>query len=215
MIQSALTVVAVALLLTGCAPTAVTAPTALTAPPVTASAVARVYAMDFGKAEPAQGSGFFVGNGQLITTRHVIGGRTPLGIVTSDGRRQVITETVADDVGSELTLLRVEGTGQVLRLSERTPATGDQVSVITVCGVKRVTVRAPVEDSQVGPVLTFDREGFGEGDSGAPVIDARGEVVGVVRGEIEGRAEAVPARWIRELLKGLEAATWQSGSGVR
>lgn len=67
-----LAVIAVALLLTRCTQ----------ASPVPASAVVRVYALDVGRAKPAVGSGLFIGTNQFLTTRHVIGRGTPLGIAT-------------------------------------------------------------------------------------------------------------------------------------
>jgi hypothetical protein len=156
------------------------------------------------------GSGFFVSDGVVATNAHVIEGAGS-GSAKLVGQAQVfkLLGTIAIDRHADLALLRVAGTAPQLPLSrEPMPVVGDSVYVIgnplglegtfsegIVSGVRRLGTDSIIQ--MTAPISP--------GSSGGPVMDARGEVVGVsVATFTEGQNLnlAVPVAYLEHLLEG-------------
>ena len=135
-----------------------------------------------------QGSGFFITkNGDVITCRHVLKGAIKGEVQTTDGRKYAVKEIVAEDKEVDLIRFSIDlqkDTVEPLSLSISAPLPGERVAVIgSPWGLE-----ATVSDGIVSAVR--DVQGFGKiiqmtvpispGSSGSPVINLKGEVVGIV-----------------------------------
>jgi len=157
----------------------------------------------------ALGSGFFVANRVIATNLHVIAGATSASakLVGQEGTLPVIG-IVAMDTARDLALLKIEGAGglPVALGDSRATAVGDEVYVVgnprglegtfsqgIVSGVRRIgsdtllQITAPISP----------------GSSGGPVLNNRGEVIGVAVASFEGGQNlnfAVPTAYVGPLL---------------
>jgi serine protease Do len=131
------------------------------------------------------GTGFVVGEGLIATNFHVIGEGRAIGIETADGKKYEATAVHAFDRAMDLALLKVETKGlPVLSLADSDKLKDGQalVAVGNPQGLKH---------SVVSGVLSGKREIDGrpllqlampveQGNSGGPVVDKEGRVVGVI-----------------------------------
>jgi serine protease Do len=150
------------------------------------------------------GAGFFVGDGLVLTNHHVLcSDGSPLKVAMSDGRESVGVVSRSDE---ELDLALVSVSG----LSAPTLALGDAGALDV--GDRILIVGSPVGmDFTVheGMVSAMGRVILGisyiqldakvnPGNSGGPLLDGRGRVVGVVtlkRSDAEGIALALPINY--------------------
>jgi S1-C subfamily serine protease len=138
------------------------------------------------------GSGFAIDGDVIVTNAHVVAGGREVEIVTSEGRRQS-AQVIAFDPDRDLALLSVPGHGLTpLRLSDPTVET--EGAVIGYPGGQELARAAPARIDRIVTGLGRDIYGRGTterslltlaaelrgGDSGAPLIDARGDVIGIV-----------------------------------
>jgi S1-C subfamily serine protease len=152
-------------------------------------AVVRVRVVDRPTGRPAAGGrpdrtgfGFIVTeSGTILTTGRLIAGATNVAVVLSDGRTLPAT-TVAIDPLSELAVLQVKGArlravplgrSGDLRVGDPLVALGDRVSG-EVVGTVRATGAA------TGGELVTDARPAGELRAGLPLLNVRGEAVGIV-----------------------------------
>lgn len=156
-----------------------------------------------------QGSGFLVGSdGRIATNRHVIEGADSLEIQLANGEIYDRVFFLADDIRRDLALLRIPANNlSVLRIAnEENIAIGDRIYVIgnpmgfqgtfsdglvsakrMVEGVSIIQISAPISP----------------GSSGGPVLNEKGEVIGVATlslQEAQNLNIAIPARYIEGLL---------------
>jgi serine protease Do len=137
------------------------------------------------------GSGFFINpKGDLVTNYHVLSRAARAEIKTFDGRRFPIKLVLAAD--PRLDLIKVSaalpagGPPAYLPISPKRPLVGERVVVIgsplgldqtvsdgMVSGVRRIT--------GLGEVLQISAP-ISPGSSGGPVVNVKGEVLGVARG---------------------------------
>jgi tetratricopeptide (TPR) repeat protein len=161
----------------------------------------------------AQGTGFLVEGGKIITNKHVVrdgtplidlgGARIPAALESSDDVNDIAVLTVAADI-----------TAAPLSLADKVPAPGSNVFAIgnprgleksistgVLSGVRTVGKRELIQiTTPISP-----------GSSGGPVFDPSGKVIGVTVGSIEDGQNlnfAVPASAVVKLLRGqsMEAA---------
>lgn len=156
------------------------------------------------------GSGLIIGERTLLTNAHVVAGAETLEINLWDGT------TVAADVrgaASGLDLAKVEvgadlvntNQGRIAHFAAEDPAVGDEVYVFGFPEGGKFTVLA-------GEVLEYARidrrrslvmsNEVVEGNSGGPVLDVDGRVVGVVQAKIaeSGEGIAIPVTAVKEAL---------------
>jgi tetratricopeptide (TPR) repeat protein len=138
------------------------------------------------------GTGFFVSlAGDIITNRHVILNADRAEIRTSQGKTYPITGVVAEDIESDL--IRVSTDTPVkeikpVQLSTTLPKVGERIIVIG----NPLGLEHTVSDGIVSSIREFP--GFGnviqitapisQGSSGSPVLNMKGEVIGVATFQI-------------------------------
>lgn len=181
--------------------------------------------------EVGSGTGFAIGEGYILTAAHVVRGAQSVTVIW-EGRRFKGT-VVASTVDLDLALVAVPASVVMIPLilvdADRVKA-GDQVTALgfpggqawpaaVVTEVVGVGWRAIGSDGVILSGLIAVRALFRPGHSGSPLVDAFGEVVGLVSGTLSadgagGVGFAVSASRIREWLKlrGLSLPPPQGGN---
>ena len=135
------------------------------------------------------GSGFFLHPGQVVTNLHVIRGAVRAEIKTLDGKGKVypVAGAVAVDEEGDLALLSVDMPAEHARSSELAADLPDEGERIFVIGnplklegsVSDGIVSAVREVPNVGRIIQITAP-ISHGNSGSPVFNLQGQVVGVV-----------------------------------
>lgn len=150
-------------------------------------AVATVITYDADGNPLGQGTGFFISRqGHLITNYHVLEGFSTAVIKTNNGRRFTIKGVVAQDAEADLieVLVDISDTAvHALRVTEVVPPVGERVIVVgSPLGLSQTVsdgiVSAIRNIKGVGRIIQITAP-ISEGSSGSPVVNVRGEVVGV------------------------------------
>lgn len=139
--------------------------------------------------EAGEGSGFYVGNGLVVTAAHVIDGAQTIRIKSQDG---TVCEAAAVNVDKEhdVGVARITGDCKLpstATISCRIPTIGEALEAVgnplEMEGV-RVWGRVAATPRAIGPwgVGVLVDMTSAPGLSGAPVYDRNGEVVGIVVG---------------------------------
>ncbi len=163
------------------------------------------------------GSGFFVGDGLIVTNAHVVAGSTRTEITTADGA-EAVGEVVSFDPATDLALLRTDLVRAALPIA--TPTRGDRGLVLGFPG------GGPFEPSpfEVGQLIqargydiydntVVDRAVLAlaaelePGDSGSAVLRSDGSVIGVAVAVAPDRPEVAYALNSDELTTLLEGGT--------
>jgi tetratricopeptide (TPR) repeat protein len=135
----------------------------------------------------AQGSGFFIrNNGDVITNRHVLEGASSADVKTAQGKVYPITRVVAEDTEGDLILVSVNIPPDAvypLLVSASIPEVGERVIVIgsplrLEKTVSDGIVSAVREIPQFGKIIQITAP-ISPGSSGSPVVNMKGEVIGV------------------------------------
>ena len=134
----------------------------------------------------AQGSGFCIGNGLVVTNVHVVAGAGAVSVKTHSGGTWPVVAVRAFDLAADVVLLEVPGIdAKPLRLElVATPAPGDPVIALGAPRGLSETVTAGI----VSALRTEGDQQFlqhtapiSPGSSGGPILNDRGRVVGVTR----------------------------------
>lgn len=174
-----------------------------------------------------QGTGFFIDSDQVATNFHVVKNAAQVRIETIDRVTSTVTSILVTDEKSDLALLQLgsldssQSRPTVLPLKTTAPAEGASITVIS----NPLGSHWKVTRGATG--LLWEFHGLGErlqitaaispGSSGGPVIDARGEVVGIATmyfNSIDNLSFAVPVERLHALqLKALNAPARTAGFG--
>lgn len=158
--------------------------------------------------ELSTGSGFAVAKRTLVTNRHVVAGTDELQLNTVDGRDISVSAASVAYV-ADLALVRTTSDlPLVAKLARADPAPGTRVAAVGYPdGGEQVITRGEVlgtfEDTDRDfTALEFDAV-VRPGNSGGPLIDDSGRVVGVVyaRNAYDSTSAAVPVSTLRRLMK--------------
>jgi len=135
------------------------------------------------------GSGFFLRPGQVVTNLHVVRGAVRAEIKTLDGKGKVfpVNGTLAVDEEGDLALLNVEMPLERSRASELATELPDEGEPIFVIG-NPLKLEGSVSDGIVSAVREVPNSyriiqitaPISHGNSGSPVFNLRGQVLGVV-----------------------------------
>ncbi len=156
----------------------------------------------------ATGTGFMIDEHTLVTNRHVIEDSSALEISTYDGHTASAT-AASSTTAADLAIVRVkESLPVAAKLADRDPQVGDAITVIGYPGGGRLTttsgiVLGAVEDPLYGSVGTVlgTSAVVEPGSSGSPVLDADGEVVGVIYAKNDAdQSFMIPVSTLRDLL---------------
>ena len=142
------------------------------------------------KGEPLiSGSGFFIRPGEVVTNAHVIRGASRVEIHTLEGKGRTyrVAGAFAVDENADLALLSVElpvERSQPLTFSNTLPDEGEQVFVIgnplrLEGSVSDGIVSAVREVPDLGRIIQVTAP-VSHGNSGSPLFNMRGEVIGIV-----------------------------------
>lgn len=131
------------------------------------------------------GSGFFLPDGRIATNRHVVEGSSRIDVMTVDGRK-LGSATYAEAVGgasADLAILpRVTDPPATLNLARGLPEAGEGVIVIGAPEGLSNTVSTGIVSAirqLTGRTLVQISAPISHGSSGGPVLNMRGEVIGV------------------------------------
>ena len=165
------------------------------------------------KGEPlSRGSGFFIDGDRVVTNRHVIESAVRAEIHSSAGATYPVKGVLAVDDEGDLALLKVDtppGTARPLTLERTSPQEGESVVVIgNPFGLEGSVTNGIV--SAVRDIPTYGRiiqitAPISPGSSGSPVVNMRGQVLGVATLQISGGQSvnfAIPAERISQLQTG-------------
>jgi S1-C subfamily serine protease len=165
-----------------------------------------------------QGTGFIIDrDGYIVTNYHIMEGATAAGIYTSSGGPYDVQEVIGIDSVMDIALLKVEENFQKLTLGD-----SDDVDV----GEKVIAIGNPYGlqfSATVGSISQIHREGpngleiylqidaaVNPGNSGGPVIDKDGKVIGMVNFKVrgaEGLGFALESNYIKEAVNDIYQQT--------
>src|SRR2546425_730931 len=184
-------------------------------------AVVTVLAYDATGQPLQQGSGFFVSAaGHLVTNRHVLQGASRAEVQPPNGQRYAVTRVVAEDKTGDLVEVVTDTPQEAVRelpISRVMPEVGERVVVVgSPLGLEQTVSEGIVSALRALP-------GFGtvvqltapisSGSSGGPVVNLRGEVIGVTTLQMaqgQNLNFALPGERVLELRveKGQTLAEW-------
>ncbi|WP_084047941.1 S1C family serine protease [Deinococcus hopiensis] len=135
------------------------------------------------------GTGFLIGDGYALTAYHVVAGSKTLSAQTLDKKRYAV-EVVGYDEQADIALLRVNvpGATPFMPLAARGPVIGDPLlgigngggAFLTSKTGRLIGLNADAGRADFPPGTLEMNAPLVPGDSGGPILNAQGEVVGVV-----------------------------------
>lgn len=155
------------------------------------------------------GTGFAYDAHTLITNRHVVEDTRELQVTTYDGRTIAVTAASVAAVADLAIITTEESIGAGAVLAQEDPVEGDAITVVgypnggqltTVSGVVLGATGDPL-GAALGTVLATTAH-VEPGSSGSPVLNERGEVVGVIYAKDPATEQSfmVPVSLLRTLL---------------
>jgi tetratricopeptide (TPR) repeat protein len=160
------------------------------------------------------GSGFFLRPGQVVTNLHVVRGAVRAEIKTLDGKGKVfpVSGTLAVDEEGDLALLSVDMPLERARSSELASELPDEGEPIFVIG-NPLKLEGSVSDGIVSAVREVPNSyriiqitaPISHGNSGSPVFNLRGQILGVVTVKVTNGQNinlAIEAQRVGELRAG-------------
>ncbi len=139
------------------------------------------------------GTGFVVGSDKIITNYHVIEGALRIEVRTSDGMTYKIIKAAPTSKDADLAILQTEVTNlpfKSLRITRVSPRIGENIFVLG----NPLGLTGTVTDGIVSAFRSLPKLGkllqitapISPGSSGSPVVNLKGEVVGLVTMDLEG-----------------------------
>ena len=182
----------------------------------------------------ATGTGVVVtSNGEIITNAHVVDGATEVRVRFAGDTEPVVAQVLAVDVGNDLALLKVKATNLVaatfakpgsVRVGDQAVAIGYALALdggpSVTTGIVSALKRTIFTDSGALNSLIQTDAAISSGNSGGPLANMRGEVIGintaVARGDMNSAANNIGfAISVDEVLSVLEQLREQSAGTTR
>jgi S1-C subfamily serine protease len=168
----------------------------------------------------ATGSGFVIDDaGHVVTNQHVVAGRGTTTVQLDDDEDPVKATIVGRDASTDLALVRIDrpdarrltplalGASAAVRVGDPAIAIGNPLGLertltVGVVSATDRTINAP-DRSKIKDAVQTDAP-INVGNSGGPLLDARGRVIGVIsQGRGNGIAFAVPVDTVRRVVADL------------
>ena len=154
------------------------------------------------------GSAFFIAPNVLATARHQVAGSDKTKVLLANGR-SIPGRVIAMDPDHDLALVAIHVAGPaVLKLGLEAPRLGDPVFTIGCpMGLSHTLTRGVVSRKNTvidGKSLIQADLSINLGNSGGPLVNQRGEVIGIVHGHIKkvnGINFAIPSRQLLDLMR--------------
>lgn len=168
--------------------------------------------MGDGEAQTPIGSGFFVKTGYIATNHHVIKGTQQISAKSvANQTRYTVEEIVAIDEKHDLAILRVSGSSPPILSLENSDEIEIGETVYTVGnpigleGTVSKGIVSSMRDFGRGPLIQIDAP-ISPGNSGGPVLNEKGKVIGVSVSGYQGTGVqnlnfAVPSNYLKALLR--------------
>jgi peptidase Do len=184
----------------------------------------KYFSSGFGSA--SAGTGIIVSeNGYILTNKHVVEGSSDISVVTNDGNSYDNVEIITTDPLSDIAILKISnakglkaaelGDSKALNIGQQVIAIGNALGeydgTVTsgiISGIGR-TVNASSDDGATKETLTDMIQtdaAINSGNSGGPLVNAQGQVVGVntaVASEAQGIGFAIPISSVKGILKSI------------
>ena len=184
----------------------------------------KYFSSGFGSA--SAGTGIIVSeNGYILTNKHVVEGSSDILIVTNDGNSYGNVKIITTDPLSDIAILKISnakglkaaelGDSKALNIGQQVIAIGNALGeydgTVTsgiISGIGR-TVNASSDDGATKETLTDMIQtdaAINSGNSGGPLVNAQGQVVGVntaVASEAQGIGFAIPISSVKGILKSI------------
>lgn len=140
-----------------------------------------------------EGSGFLIStNGYVLTNQHVVGGSQYVKVRWSDGS-EILGEVIRSDKARDVALIKTDAKGRLpLRLRGHPVTIGEDIYAIGAPNGKQFqnsVTKGIVSATRVLDGFNYIQSDVGvtHGNSGGPVVDAKGQVVAIT---VSGRTDA-------------------------
>jgi hypothetical protein len=150
-------------------------------------AVVTIITYDSNQRVSGQGSGFFINNkGHLITNYHVLEEAHSAEVLTYNSRKYPIKSVIGENETTDLIKVLVDIPAESVRwlkVTKATPAVAERIVVIgSPMGLEQTVSEGIIagvrENPNIGKVFQISAS-ISSGSSGSPVINMKGEVLGV------------------------------------
>lgn len=133
----------------------------------------------------ALGSGFYITKNTIVTNYHVIDGATSLSIKTLDGDKYKVLSVMGFDQELDIAVLKVDHTSTPLKKNSHGVTTGEKTYALgSSLGLTDTFSDGMVSnpnryDGQTGVTYIQTNTAISHGNSGGPLLNAYGEVMGI------------------------------------
>ena len=172
------------------------------------------------------GTAFYIGNDEWLTAAHVVEGYS--GVTLRNGDTKLFATVLGSDAKADMALLKASAEGvRPLSFSEVDDmkagaalfAVGYPLYVASEPSVARGVLSRMEEDPSLGTLIVTDAS-LNPGNSGGPLVDACGDVMGMivakqVAANVEGIGYAIAETTLQQRIPALQTGGSQSGSTQR
>ena len=146
------------------------------------------------KTDISQGTGFLVtSNGYVVTNQHVIDGAAAAGVFTSDGEQHLVS-LIGENKAMDLALLKIAGNkfhaidigdSDDVKIGEKVIAIGNPLGLAFTATEGIISARDREGNNGLKIYFQIDVP-LNPGNSGGPLINTKGEVIGVNNFKVSG-----------------------------